>query len=116
MGNVSKEAHVHLVGTQLLLFLHLCLTGSAPCCHHMPRTQVEVIGDGRSQGKVDEPCPPGIGWGRIDPDTQGALFRVNFIAGIVGGFHTEGVAACRQVGIAGRVGVARIDPVVVETV
>ena len=116
VGDVGEETHVHLVRALLLFFLHLCLTCSPTCSHHATGIAVEVVGEGSGEGEIDAPCPPGVGGSRVYGHAQGTLASDGFVAGGVGGFHAEGVASCGQVGIAGSMGVASIDPVAVETV
>ena len=116
VGDVGEETHVHLVCALLLLLLHLRLTGSTTGRHHATGIAVEIVGEGSGEGEVDAPCPPGVGGSRVYGHAQGTLASDGFVAGGVGGFHAEGVASCGQVGIAGSMGVAGIDPVAVETV
>ena len=93
MGDIGEEAHVHLVGAQLLLLLHLRLTGCTTGVDDTTGIAVEVISQGRGEGEVDEPSPPGEGGGWSNDDAQGALFGICLIAGTIGGLHTEGVMA-----------------------
>ena len=116
MGDIGEETHVHLIGAQFLLFLHLCLAGGTAGMDHAAGIAVEVVGQGGGEGRVDEPCPPRVGGGGLDDDAQGALLGVGLVAGAVGGLHAEGIGARGQVGVAGGMGVAGIDPVVVEAV
>ena len=116
VGDVGKKTHVHLVGTQLLLLLHLCLTGGPTGCYHATCIAIEIVGEGRGQREVDEPSPPRISWGRGDHDAQGALVAIAFVAGIIGGANAEGIGARGQVGVTGSMGVGSIDPVAIETI
>ena len=116
VGDIREETHIHLVRAQLLLLLHLCLTGSTTGRHHATGVAVEIPREGSSEGEIDAPGPPRVGGSRLYGHTQGALVGDDLVAGVVGGFHAESVAARRQVGVAGSMGVAGIDPVAVETV
>ena len=93
MGDIGEEAHVHLVGAQLLLFLHLSLTRSTTGVDDATGIAVEVISQGRGEGEVDEPGPPRIGWGRGDHHADGPFVAVDLVAGNVGGAQTEGIMA-----------------------
>ena len=97
MGNIRKETHVHLVRAQLLLFLHLRLTGCPAGMHHAAGIAVEIPREGRGEGEIDEPCPPGESWSWLYHDLQRLFFRVGLVAGTVGRPHTEGIVARGQV-------------------
>ena len=93
MGDIGEEAHVHGIDTLLLLLLHLCLTGCTTGMNHATGIAIEIICQGCSEGKIDEPCPPRIGRGRLDHHADGPFVAVNLVAGTVGGAQTEGIVA-----------------------
>ena len=93
MGDIGEEAHVHLVGAQLLFFLHLSLTGSTAGVNQTTGIAIEIPDEGRGQSQIDDPSPPRIGRGRFDHHADGALVIVEFVAGSVGGAQAEGIVA-----------------------
>ena len=116
MGNVGEEAHVHLVRAQLLLFLHLCLTGGTAGNHHAAGIAIEIPGKSRGEREIDEPCPPRISRRGSNGNAQRTFIGEALVTGIIGSLHAEGVMTGRQIGIAGRMVVARINPVAIEAV
>ena len=116
MGDIGEETHVHGIHTLLLLLLYLCLTSSTTGCHHTTGVAVEVIGEGSGEGDIDEPGPPRIDGCRFHHHPDGALCAARLVVGIVGRTYTEGIVPRRQIGIAGCMVVAAINPVTVEAV
>ena len=74
---------------------------------------VNVIPDNESnQQEIEEfgiPCPPE---GRWYNNRDGCLFIAPYTI-IIGGFHTEGIGTCRQVGVGGACLVAYVVPLFV---
>ena len=116
MGDIGKETHIHLVGTQFLLLLHLCLTGSTASSHHTTGIAIEMVGNSCSQGQIDEPCPPRERRCRFNYHTYLTLIVGCFITGTVGCTYSERIVTRWQIGIAGSMTTSCIYPVAVKSI
>ena len=116
MRDIGKETHIHLVGTQFLFLLHLCLTGSTARSHHTTGITIEIVGNSCCQSQIDEPCPPRERRRWFNNHTYLALIAGCFVTGTVGCTYSERIVTRWQIGIAGSMTAARIYPVAVKSI
>ena len=109
MGDVGKEAHVHLVDALFLFLFYLSLPSHF--LFHIDALLESYVGIACAscQEDIEAPCPPSVPWLWGDRYLDG-LFGDGVVVVVAHDLHLEGIAASWQVGIIGLGIAASIDP------